>query len=77
MIKKEEFEIGDLVQWHEPFPDHFGIRDIGKGIVLEKREVDFGFRDSKPTDYKVFRNKYSDTMYFESKELEKVEVKGE
>ena len=44
MIKKGEFEIGDLVQWHEPFPDHFGIRDIGKGIVLEKREVDFGFR---------------------------------
>ena len=54
MIKKGEFEIGDLVQWHEPFPDHFGFRDIGKGIVLEKREVDFGFRDMVSNFY--FKN---------------------
>jgi len=76
--KKKEFEVGDLIEWYEPYPDGFAIKDAGRGIILEKRKFDFGFASKNEyVNYKVFRNKHSDIMYFELKELQKIEVNGE
>jgi|19_taG_2_1085344.scaffolds.fasta_scaffold02634_4 hypothetical protein len=73
-MSEKEFEVGDLVEWYEPYADGFAIKDAGKGIILEKSKFDFSFvSKNEYTNYKVFRNKHSDTMYFESRELQKIE----
>ena len=79
MTEKEELEVGDLIEWYESYPDGFAIKDGGKGTILEKLKFDFAFhsKNEEYTHYKVFRHKHSDIMYFESRELQKIEVLGE
>ncbi len=67
-----EFNVGDLVLWHEPYADGLLIKDVGQGIILTKQHYNFGFKSGCYVNYKVYRTKYSDTMNFEVAELKKL-----
>jgi|14BtaG_2_1085337.scaffolds.fasta_scaffold111952_2 hypothetical protein len=71
----EEYQIGELVKWFEPYADGDLVRDVGYGVILKKNEYDLGFKEGLYTNYTVYRNKHSDTMRFEQKELEKLDDK--
>ena len=67
----ENIQIGELVKWFEPYADDIDmIKDIGYGVVLRRNEYDLGFTSGKYINYTVYRNKHSDTMRFEPREIE-------
>ena len=66
------FEQGELVKWYENYPDLMTARDAGLGIILEKQKYSFSDNELSYTNYKVFRNKHLDTMYFDAHDLEKI-----
>ena len=68
----EDFNIGQLVKWYEPYADGDLIKDAGHGIVIKKNTYDLGFAEGPYTNYTVYRNKHKDTMRFESRELERI-----
>ena len=86
MYTNISFEQGELVKWYESYPDLMTARDAGLGIILEKQKYSFSdneysfsdneysFSDNELsyTNYKVFRNKHLDTMYFDAHDLEKI-----
>jgi hypothetical protein len=65
-----KYKPGDLVRWHERYADGFMVRDVGDGVIVEKRDFDLNWLDSRYTNYTVYRTKHSDTMIFEEVELE-------
>jgi hypothetical protein len=67
------YEPGDLVMWHERYADGFMIKDVGQGVVLEKREYNLSFDAGPYINYQVFRTKHSDKMVFEEIELLRIE----
>ena len=69
----KDFKPGDLVKWYEPYADGFLTKDAGKGIVLEKSELNYGYKKGPYVRYRVYRTKHSDKMYFEARELEKID----
>ena len=69
------FEVGQLVEWYEPYADGLMTKDAGYGIVLKRMSYDLGFEDDPYINYEVFRTKHNDTMRFEPGEL--VEVVNE
>ena len=68
----EEFVIGELVEWYEPYADGDLIRDAGKGIILKKNSYELGFNTGTYINYEVYRTKHSDKMLFDTKELKKL-----
>ena len=68
----EEFAIGDLVKWYEPYADGDLIRDAGRGIILKKNSYELGFKSVTYVNYEVYRTKHSDKMLFDTKELKKL-----
>jgi len=69
----KEYSIGDLVRWFEPYADGFMTRDVGNGVVLERKEHDLGFANGPCITYRVYRTKHTDEMIFEPRELESIE----
>ena len=41
----EEYQIGELVKWFEPYADGDLVRDVGYGVILKKNEYDLGFKE--------------------------------
>lgn len=68
----EDMQIGELVKWFEPYADGDLVKDVGYGVILRKNEYELGFSTGKYVNYTVYRNKHSDTMRFEPRELEKI-----
>tara|TARA_R110001583_G_scaffold158404_1_gene310364 strand:- start:174 stop:398 length:225 start_codon:yes stop_codon:yes gene_type:complete len=68
----DQFAIGDLVEWREPYADGLLIRDMGQGMILKKHCYDFGFKSGVYINYEVYRTKHADIMYFEAAELKKI-----
>tara|TARA_R100000664_G_scaffold23986_1_gene33612 strand:+ start:234 stop:458 length:225 start_codon:yes stop_codon:yes gene_type:complete len=67
-----EFKPGDLVTWYEAYADGYLTKDVGEGIIIEKRQHQLASTSGPYVTYKVYRTKYRDEMYFESREMEKI-----
>ena len=65
-----EYKAGDLVRWYERYADGFMVRDVGDGVIIEKRDFHLDWMDVPYVNYTVYRTKYGDTMIFEEVELE-------
>jgi hypothetical protein len=65
-----KYKPGDLVRWHERYADGFMLRDVGDGVVVEKRDFNLAWMGRPYANYTVYRTKHSDTMIFEEVELE-------
>jgi hypothetical protein len=67
-----EYKAGDLVRWHERYADGFMVRDVGDGVIVEKRDFHLDWMDVPYVNYTVYRTKHGDTMIFEEIELEPI-----
>ena len=70
----EELQVGELVKWFEPYADGLMTKDAGFGIILRINEHNIGITDEPYINYTVYRNKHSDTMRFEIREVERINV---
>ena len=68
----EEYSPGDLVKWYESYADEFMTKDVGYGVIIEKRAFVLKADESPYVNYRVYRTKHADTMCFEERELERV-----
>ena len=67
-----DYSPGDLVRWYERYADGFMVRDVGEGIIIEKRDYTLHYMNTPYINYKVYRTKHSDIMIFEEVELERI-----
>jgi len=65
---ENQFEVGQLVKWYEPYADGYLTKDAGYGIILNVNK--HIYTDS--TFYRVCRYKHADIMLFNEQELEEV-----
>ena len=68
----QNFQKGELVQWCEYYVDGRDVRDVGDGVVLKKLSYDFKIGDKQYENYEVYRTKYRDTMFFEARDLKRI-----
>lgn len=68
-----KYQPGDLVRWYERYADGFMVRDVGEGIVIERRDYNLQYMNTPYVNYMVYRTKHCDKMIFEEVELERID----
>lgn len=66
------FHVGELVKWYEVYADGFLTKDAGYGLIIKINEIKYF--DEPHYTYLVYRNKHSDTMTFNTNEVEKISI---
>jgi len=68
-----KYQPGDLVRWYERYADGFMVRDVGEGVVIERRDYNLHYMNTPYVNYMVYRTKHGDKMIFEEVELERIQ----
>jgi len=64
------FKPGELVEWQQRYAEDSMIKDVGRGIVVERCESRYAV--GPHAMYRVYRTKHKDIMLFEEIEIERL-----
>ena len=65
-------KVGDLVKWYELYADAI-VKDVGSGIVLNKKDINYHDGMYKNVIYDVYRFKCTDICRFMDHNVELLE----
>lgn len=70
--------VGDLVKWYEVYADGTLVKDVGTGIIMKIKDMNYygGDGTHKNKLYDVYRFKHSDISSFIDNYIEKLESKN-
>tara|TARA_Y100000592_G_C5327902_1_gene248055 strand:+ start:293 stop:520 length:228 start_codon:yes stop_codon:yes gene_type:complete len=71
-------KVGDLVKWYEIYADGTLVKDVGSGIVMNIKNMNYygGDGSHKNKLYEVYRFKHADLHSFIDYHIEKLETKN-